>query len=260
MKKSFLIPNLEGQMERWPISQIIGGLFVIAILIVYGCSMHAQKEADKFKTAGKDLKVQPDSLSKDSLIKENALLREILNSQLISHCDTLTPDQKIAQLRLKKYVDAVSAEYNRQKRLLEEARDNEENEAFKDKAARDNEYDFAFQTKRVEAIRVLEKNYPEDFLRYATVVFMERECSDQLYDGETRRLEKELAPIRAYYAAFMTADAEHDAKLRESDRICITEITKIGKAYQIKLDALEQQYATKIAKKSDQLGLVASAN
>lgn len=195
----------------------------------------------------------------ESLKSENTVLRKALSEKLISHCDTATVDQKLAQQKLDDYTYKM---YEIKEAQTFKAYDWQEAEGLKIYQKNEDAGLKAYEIySKVEAAALieLEKNDPKNFYDYAVICF-KYDQHNWNYDVSIKISEKKEAlekipSISKTVAIIRNAWNVKSSEDKKLQAVYNQKQNDLKSAYQNKLKVIEENYNKKIAAKKAELGL-----
>lgn len=195
----------------------------------------------------------------DSLTRENAALRQALAAKMESHCDTMTIEQKLAQLKLDEYQSKMYEVKETQKSKAYSQKEVARSKAY-DAKENNNVFWDNYSKIRTRATLELEKADSKVFAAYAVILFKEEKCSSDSYEFnkvlyKNREKIEKTAIVTEYLRKVQTADSIRSRLDGELGKKYQSQITEIEKKYQAQLIVIETNYSKKIATKKVELGL-----
>jgi len=230
---------------------IVAGLFLLLILgFVFQLTLPKRGYVDKGHI--------------DSLQQENVTLKNMLAAEMAADNDSMTVEQRLKWSELEKYfADTYSARITEENEVGQ-WKTAEENKADKQKETVDNKNLLLYLEAKTKALKDLEKEFPKEFAAYAVFIFKydhynpnelfrQNKNGDNLYK-EKQRIEK-TSPIAEYISSDVEARRIKDEEEKNTASICEQKKTEIDKAYQKKINSIDEKYKQKIREKKRLLGL-----
>lgn len=236
----------------------VEGLMKLALAVVCLIGILMYMNTDNFAKYGWGKKLYKVA-EVDSLKSENAALRQALSEKLISHCDTMSVDQKLAQQKFDEYESKMYKIKEAQTSKASSQKEAAVSKALKAKDDNNVGWD-AYSKKKNQAVLKLEKTDSKIFASYAVVLFKDHECSYDSYEFnraiyECREQLEKSASVAEYLKTVKTAEAIRSKFDKELDDKYRSQKTEIEKKYQSQIAAIEKNYNQKITAKKAELGL-----
>lgn len=194
-----------------------------------------------------------DSVKGDSI----KLLTSALKSQLESHCDTMTVEQRLKLLEFQKYEvrmwnekeKAITAAYTQKEKANMAAYKQKENATMKNW--------LVFDKTKYNSLKQLSEQYPKEFVQYVVALFWKDHSSGEdsyKYWEEFEKIEK-IPGIKEHVTLEKQAYSTYEAVNKKLEAEYSEATKKNEQSYESQKKALGQKYDDLIAQKKAALGL-----
>ncbi len=221
-------------------------IFVSFLALLCACAPQMQPSYQEIAAENRQLK------------EDNALLVKILEEKLISLCDTMSLEEKIAWEKLDKYSDTLLSERLASELWNYEAKLNAEMTAFEQKTKLGLVTYEDYRAKSYEGLKTWMASDPKSFEEYALINFIKENASGEdegVYWDRAYEIKHANPSAKKYF----TADSLLWKTKEKSKAVIEAEYDSILKTldadYQANLKAAESAFQEKLAAKKAALGL-----
>ena len=147
----------------FPIWLSVIAIVLISFIVVFAFHYHDNQALKSYKTT--------EQKHLDSLTHENAALRKALSEKLVSYCDTMSVDQKLAQQKLDDYTVKMYDIKEAQEIKAYKQKESAGMKAYKQKESADLKAFDTYWKTQSQLLTELEKKDSKTFLDYAVISF-----------------------------------------------------------------------------------------
>jgi hypothetical protein len=227
---------------------------LMAVLLILTIIENRQddKKFSKLETTLSDLRTS-DSIKGDSI----KLLTSALQSQLESHCDTMTVEQRLKLLEFQKYEVRMWNEKEKAEMNAYTQKEKANMSAYKQKERESLKSYLVFEDARHRSLKELSEKHPKEFIQYVIAEFWK----DNSYGENSYKRWEEFEKIekipgvkdhvtleKQAYSIYESANKKYEAEYSETTK-------KNEQSYEAQKKALEHKYDILIAQKKLSLGL-----